>query len=299
MWTHLSKLSLVLLLCLVNLQAAAEEQKVFNILTYNVENWFYRQRHYSDKTDKIAKVITICCGWNNPAIVGLQEVEKDSCLRSLCYRLRNMHYRYVHYDSPDHRGIDVALLYDTTQFSLINARPISIFLDSATTTRDLLYVSGTTTASDTLHIIVCHLPSQLGGKQESEWKRERAFQTIQYTVDSIHSIAQNPKIIVLGDMNSAPKDKLSRMYNQTLRNQKKGQGTHKYQGIWTYLDQFYVSEPLFQQTSTKIYDAEWLLEQDKKYMGMKPKRSYIGFRWNRGYSDHLPAILTYSFPAYD
>lgn len=296
---HLQKLWLALLLCLANLPIQAEEEKVFNIVSYNVENWFYRQNHYYDKTDKIAKVIATCCGWENPAIVGMQEVEKDSCLRDLCYRMRNMHYKYVHYDSPDRRGIDVAMVYDSTQFNVLTSRPIGIHLDSATTTRDLLYVCGSTCTNDTLHLIVCHLPSQLGGKQETEWKREKVFSAIRTITDSIHAIAAEAKIIVLGDMNSTPQEKLPTLYNKTLSAQKKGQGTHKYQGIWTYLDQFYVSEQIKDCSTMRIFSPDWLLEPDKKYLGMKPRRSYIGYRWNRGYSDHLPIVLTCSFQACD
>lgn len=297
---RLRKLLLALLLCWVNYSAAE-----LHILSYNVENLFYRHNHYWQKIDAISKVVTTSCGWEHPVLVGLQEVEKDSCLRDLCYRMRSMHYRYVHYDSPDKRGIDVALLYDSTRFSVLHSRPVRIPLGH-TTTRDLLYVCGVLDdydnqlGNDTLHLIVCHLPSQLGGKQETQWKRDSAVAKIQGLVDSIGQIVPKAQIIVLGDMNSSPMDNLPSMTNCCLYGPKKGQGTHKYQGIWTFLDQFYVSSSLTGRTSVRVMTDSWLLEEDKKYLDYKPKRSYVGLRWNNGYSDHLPLILTISTsPTYD
>ena len=91
----------------------------------------------------------------------------------------------------------------------------------------------------------------------------------------------------MGDMNSEPKDDLLGLHNRMVGLQ----GTHKYQGQWICLDQFYTSTNLDSITSVRIYDAEWLMETDEKYMGLKPKRTYNGFHYMNGYSDHLPIIL--------
>ena len=70
-------------------------------------------------------------------------------------------------------------------------------------------------------------------------------------------------------------------------------GTHKYQGRWTCLDQFYVSASLDSVADVRIYDAEWIMEQDEKYLGLRPKRTYNGFRYQKdGFSDHLPIVMT-------
>jgi hypothetical protein len=96
----------------------------------------------------------------------------------------------------------------------------------------------------------------------------------------------------MGDMNTSPQDDLMGMTNLMLPIQKAGQGTHKYQGIWTSLDQFYVSSALVTQSTATIFSPPWLLEEDTKYLDYKPHRTYIGYRYNDGYSDHLPIVLT-------
>ena len=94
--------------------------------------------------------------------------------------------------------------------------------------------------------------------------------------------------IVMGDMNSEPKNDLKGLIN---RMKEERYGTHKYQGRWTCLDQFYTSTNLQKISAVTIYDAEWIQEPDEKYMGLKPKRTYNGFQYQNGYSDHLPIQL--------
>jgi endonuclease/exonuclease/phosphatase family metal-dependent hydrolase len=138
-----------------------------------------------------------------------------------------------------------------------------------------------------MHVFVCHLPSQRGGKAESEWKRQAAKQVLQQAVDSVYGTNPNAKIIVMGDMNSGD------LRMRGLEDERmKGEGTHKYQGKWTFLDHFYVSPSIDSIADARIYDAEWIQETDEKYMGLKPKRTYNGFRYQNGFSDHLPIVLT-------
>lgn len=280
----LSRLFLVLSVCLVS---------------YNVENLFTNHYGYWHKQDQIARVITCIGGDQTVSIVGLQEVENEQCVIDLCRKLNYAPYRYIHYDSPDPRGIDVALIYDSTQFTPYRSISYPVFLDSITTTRDILYVGGYLANQDTLHLLVCHLPSQLGGKEKSRWKREKSHQVIHSITDSILQTQPKAQIVVMGDMNDEPKENIPNMYNIMLRGQKKGQGSHKYEGIWTFLDQFYVSESLLNRVETDVYAPDWLLTEDRKYLGNKPKRSQIGlYRYDqKGYSDHLPIIC--SFPASD
>lgn len=259
-----------------------------SFLPEGMHHWTYRR--YQTKIDRIAQVLVNIGGWESVPLVGLCEVENARCLRNLCYKLRRFHYKYVHYDSPDERGVDVALLYDSTRLSILNSRALSLSLDGDAT-RDILYVSALYEQRDTVHVMMCHLPSQLGGASNTDWKRQRAKSLIQSQIDSIFLYQPSANIVVMGDMNTSAQDDLTGMVNLMIPIQKMGQGTHKYQGIWTCLDQFYVSQSIATKATTTIFSPWWLLEEDTKYLDYKPHRTYIGFRYNDGYSDHLPIVL--------
>lgn len=259
-----------------------------SFLPEGMHHWTYRR--YQTKIDRIAQVLVNIGGWESVPLVGLCEVENARCLRNLCYKLRRFHYKYVHYDSPDERGVDVALLYDSTRLSILNSRALSLSLDGDAT-RDILYVSALYEQRDTVHVMMCHLPSQLGGASNTDWKRQRAKSLIQSQIDSIFLFQPSANIVVMGDMNTSAQDDLTGMVNLMIPIQKMGQGTHKYQGIWTCLDQFYVSQSIATKATATIFSPWWLLEEDTKYLDYKPHRTYIGFRYNDGYSDHLPIVL--------
>jgi endonuclease/exonuclease/phosphatase family metal-dependent hydrolase len=287
------------------------ENASLRIVSYNVENLFdtkhdtlkndssflpdgmhhWTYRRYQTKIDRIAQVLVNIGGWESVPLVGLCEVENAQCLRKLCYQLRRFHYKYVHYDSPDERGVDVALLYDSTRISILDSQALPLPLEDDAT-RDILYVSAVYELRDTIHLMVCHLPSQLGGASASDWKRQMAKDLIQSRIDSILLYHPNAKIVVMGDMNTLPQEDLRGMANMMLSIQKSGQGTHKYQGIWTCLDQFYVSHSIFPQSTAMIFSPQWLLEEDTKYLDVQPRRTYVGYRYHDGYSDHLPIVLT-------
>lgn len=286
-------------------------QEPLRIICYNVENLFdyehdtlkndysflpdgdhhWTYHKYQTKLDQIARVIVNISGWESAALVGLCEVENAQCLSDLCYRLKRFHYKYVHYESRDERGIDVALIYDSTKIKVLNSSPFRVDLNGDNT-RDILYVSVLIHGQDTLHAMVCHLPSRLGGGAASEWKRTAAKQVIQQQIDSILQIQPKAKIVVMGDMNGEAKNNLSEMANMMIELEQMGQGTHKYQGIWSCLDQFYVSEKMKEQCIVQIFSPEWLLEEDTKYLDYQPNRTFVGFRYHGGYSDHLPIVLT-------
>ena len=288
-------------------------QDSLTIVSYNVENLFdYKHdtlkndssflpdgdRHwtyyrYQTKLDRIAQVIVNISRWESATMVGLCEVENARCLRDLCYRLKRFHYKYVHYESADERGIDVALLYDSTKVKILHSKPLYIDLQGDMT-RDILYVEALVGKQDTLHAMVCHLPSQLGGAAATEGKRSTAKQVIQQQVDSILHVQPKAKIVVMGDMNSDAKDDLQGMSNMMMGWEKEGKGTHKYKGIWSCLDQFYLSTALKNNANVMIFSPEWLLEEDTKYLDYQPKRTYVGYRYHDGYSDHLPIVLRVS-----
>jgi endonuclease/exonuclease/phosphatase family metal-dependent hydrolase len=251
--------------------------------------WSYTR--YYKKVDNIARVLTNIGEWDGVDVVGLQEVENALCVKRLCYTLRRNTYDFVHYESPDKRGIDVALIYKKARVDTIATRVFRI-QHSEFTTRDILYVNALIDKRDTVHFFVCHLPSQRGGKAESEWKRTATKQVLQRAIDSVYALSPDAKIVVMGDMNSDPHDDLQGLVNRMAKGERleaNGKGTHKYQGHWTCLDQFYTSPNI--EGSVRIYDAEWIMEPDEKYMGLKPKRTYNGVTYQNGFSDHLPIIL--------
>ena len=248
--------------------------------------WTYTRFHY--KAEQIARVIANA---NHPQIVCLNEIEDDNCLRTLCRKMPHYPYKFIHFDSPDKRGIDVAILYDSTHFQLRQTHNYRVPIPE-TSTRDILYAQ-----LNNLHLIACHLPSQLGGAKASQYKRDSAKHVIAHIVDSILRIDTLAQIIVCGDMNMAPTEDLLPLHNMMLQMAKKGLGTHKYQGQWSFLDQFYVSSSLRDCSTAEIYSPEWLQEEDTRYLGMKPRRTFVGFRYRRnGFSDHLPILLRVNRP---
>lgn len=276
------------------------------VVSYNVENLFHPEndsltnddewtadgeRHwsftrYNRKVENIAKVLTNIGKWSGVDVVGLQEIENAAVVKKLCYTLRRGEYGFVHYDSPDPRGIDVALIYKKSRIDTISSRAIRI-QRSELRTRDILYVSALLDKRDTLHFFVCHFPSQRGGAAESAWKREAAKATLQQAVDSVLATNKDAKIIVMGDMNDE-KIRVNGLADERIS----GNGTHKYQGRWSFLDHFYVSPSINEVSTARVYDAQWIQESDERYMGLKPKRTYNGFTYQNGYSDHLPIVLT-------
>ncbi len=250
-------------------------------------HWSYSR--YWRKVENIARVLTNIGEWDGVDVVGLQEVENALCMRRLCRTIGVNKYDFVHYESPDPRGIDVALMYKKARVDTLRTQAISI---PQLPTRDILYVEALADKKDTLHLFVCHLPSQRGGKAESEWKRKAAKEVLQKAIDSVYVVHSDAKILVMGDMNSEPKDDLKGVRNKALPSlEGKRKGTHKYQGRWMCLDQFYISPAIDSISTMKIYDAEWIMETDEKYMGLKPKRTYNGWKYQNGYSDHLPIVL--------
>lgn len=275
------------------------------IVNYNVENLFHPAHdslkddiewtpegerrwsytRYYRKEENIARVLTNIGGWEGVDVVGLQEIENALCVKRLCYTLRRNEYDFVHYESEDRRGIDVAFIYKKARIDTLITRPLRVDLGEITT-RDILYVCARVDKQDTIHFFVCHLPSQRGGKAESEWKREAARQVLQKAVDSVFAVHHDAKIVVMGDMNS----EVIRINGLTDKKMH-GEGTHKYQGRWSFLDHFYVSSSIDSLSNAQVYDAEWIQETDEKYLGLRPKRTYNGFHYQNGYSDHLPIVL--------
>lgn len=321
--------------------AQQAEKQNFKIMCYAVENYFdcvddsltddkeflpggmrgWNYNKYQTKQAHIAKVITAIGGWDAPALVGMCEVESEKCLIDLTRYsgLKNLRYKFLHHESPDARGIDVALLYQPAQFKPIHDEAIRINFPTAPSsrTRDILFASGIIPTSDTLHVFVCHFPSRLGGELESEEKRMFVASVVRTKVDSLFAANRCANIVIMGDFNDFPTNKSllnvlnakpvadsvssGNLYNLMYKMHTEGKGTNKHEGDWGALDQLIVSGNLLlqngrmftRQSDAHIFDAGFLLENDKTFLGTQPFRTYVGFKYQEGFSDHLPVYTDF------
>ena len=304
--------------------AQSQDSSTFSAAWWNVENLFdtrddpktdddeftpqgerhWTQRRMWDKLGGISKTLTMM---DLPDVVGLAEVENKYVLRSLCEGtpLSQVGYRYVHYDSPDRRGIDVALLYRADRFRVGSSRPVSVS-DSADDfyTRDLLLVEGTTADGDSVTLILNHWPSKRGG-DEAEQRRLLIAKRLRELMDSIHDAHPETLVIAMGDLNStrdeAPvsegmgfgSDSVNAdvIRNLTVK-MPKDWGSHKFQGQWRYLDQvFLLASDRWMVRDMRLMRFEHLLVDEASGPGVRPRRTHRGPIYEGGLSDHLPLLL--------
>lgn len=254
---------------------------------------------YWGKVNRIGQEI-LSCSDNLPDLVALIEVENDSVLKDLTRRslLRNAGYQYLMTESKDVRGLDVALLYQPFRFRPLCYDSFSVpLMKNMRPTRDILYVQGQCISGDTLHVFVVHSPSRYGGEKETRTYRQQVVKTLQ---QAMKDISKDAKIIVLGDFNDyADSPSLKRLYESGLKNitaDIKGRNgspaNYRYHGEWHSLDHVLVSPSLSTKVETSyINDASFLLEEEPEYGGKRPRRSFHGFRFQQGYSDHLPLVV--------
>jgi endonuclease/exonuclease/phosphatase family metal-dependent hydrolase len=188
---------------------------------------------------------------------------------------------------------------------LIQSYPLRVTpLKDMRPTRDILYACGEIINGDTLHVFVVHAPSRFGGERTTRPNRIVVGERLVASIDSIRNLYDSPLIVVAGDFNDAANDPLPTYLSEhDLHNISKGstgshgaQGTYKYQGRWESIDHILVSENLLSMfQECHINDAEFLLEEDKKYGGVQPHRNYNGLRYQKGYSDHLPLVARFKF----
>ena len=266
-------------------------------------------RRYWSKLNSIGRTILACGGegaeWTLPDLVALTEVENDSVMHDLTHRslLRNAGYEYVMTHSADERGIDVALLYSPFAFKPLVHHAMAVAPpEGKHPTRDILYVSGLTTTGDTLHVMVVHAPSRIDGERATRPYRLRVAERITMAIDSIRQAGSGSHIIVAGDFNDYATDSaLVRLCRHQLTNiskEARGQhgarGTYKHRGQWRSIDHILVSDALARRVKQcLIIDAPHLTEDDEKYGGLQPRRTYIGMRYHGGNSDHLPLVATF------
>lgn len=244
--------------------------------------------------------------WEIPDLVAMCEVENDTVMTDLTKRslLRLAGYEYLMTSSPDERGIDVALMYLPSSFCPLRSYPIRIkSLAGMRPTRDILYVSGLLLGGDTLHVFVVHAPSRRGGETVSRPFRMQVAKQLNEAVDSIYTLSKEASIIVAGDFNDYSDSpallslragsRLSEV-SQQATGRHGAKATYRWHGEWRSLDHILCSPPVA-RCSVECYvgDLPFLMEEDERYGGYHPKRTYLGPRYLGGYSDHLPLVFRF------
>ncbi len=334
----MKKIVLLLLLVCNFLLVVAQNNtyKLACVAFYNIENLFdtinspdthdseftpegskkWNSEKYYQKLDNMAKVISEI-GTDNvpggPVVIGLSEVENRLVLEDLVKRplLLSKNYQIIHYESPDERGVDVALLYQPHFFQVTNSKVFHLELPENDKTRDLLLVSGMFDG-EMMHFMVDHWPSRGGGQKKSAPKRNLAGMNVRKVVDSLLNENPNSKIVVMGDLNDDPVDesvlvhlnangnkkKLTdrQLYNPMYEKYKKGIGTLGYNDAWNLFDQMIISQALLNDKTgyvffkAVVHNKKYLLNTTGEYEGY-PHRTFSGDAFLNGYSDHLPVYL--------
>lgn len=281
----------------------------------------YTSAVFNDKIQKLAKVISIIgtdVNPDGPALLGTSEIENKFVLDTLLKHplIASRKYQYVHYDSRDARGVDVALIYNPKYFKVEKSRPLFVHLPAgskdAVYTRDILWVKGKLDG-ERVYVFVNHWPSRFGGEKRSEPGRMAAAKTVRSFIDSLEIIDPTAKIIVMGDLNDDPvnnsitkglnatdnlkKIKPDQLYNPWMDFYKKGLGTLAYQDAWSLFDQIIISPSFLDKKQNgfffyknNVFKAEFMIENEGKYKGY-PMRTYSGDVYRGGYSDHFPTYI--------
>ena len=331
----------ILLILSVGALSAQNVAHRIPIAFYNVENLFdcnddanddaeflpqgkreWTNERYQEKLNNIARVLGDIAD-NGAAVVGLAEVENRHVLEDLVRipNIRKRKYGIIHYDSPDPRGIDCALLYDARVFrpKSSGVRFIALPDESPIPTRDILFATGTI-ENEVFHFIVAHWPSRYGGDPASAGRRMVAAQTMHQVADSLLREYPGSKAILMGDFNDDPFDAsvveglnlcqtidethAADLFSPMLSMYRQGAGTLAYKGKWNLFDIMVVSGNLLKKNTqglhlyqdpeshqlAYVFRRDYLLQQTPKHRG-EPLRTFAGNNYLGGYSDHLPVYL--------
>ncbi|MEM9982986.1 MAG: hypothetical protein AAF734_10860, partial [Bacteroidota bacterium] len=276
----------------------------------------WTKERYDDKIAKLSLVIAKLNDEYAPDIIGLCEVENKTVLERITKNalLEYKLYKYIHFDSPDQRGIDVALMYKSTRFKPYFSKVHKVTVEGVAT-RDILHVSGVLSSSDTLQVLVTHFPSRYGGKQKTISKRKLAATKLRNIIDDILAKSPRAKIAVMGDFNDEPFDlniwetlnarphsfdlSPTQLFNPMGVLAHEGKGSYRYRDEWNMLDQIMLSRSLADQSaklhykvnSVGVYDEDFLKQKDDPKYADYPFRTYVGTKYLGGYSDHFPVYL--------
>jgi hypothetical protein len=302
------------------------------IMFYNTENFFdisddpatddndflpaglmrWNISRYKKKVSSLYKTIIAAGEWDPPAIVAMCEVENRKVLEDLVEgtNLSGYDYGIVHEDSPDTRGIDVCLTFRKDLVRIACYKYYKPETAGEFRSRSFLYTK-CIIMGDTLHLLVNHWPSRRGGLLAGDELRDKISAKEAAVIDSLNASSPvKQKIVITGDFNCNPDDQAIKSFadgkvliNVTKRSRSEVPGTYRYQGTWEIIDQFIVSEGLLNSSyglfagddPFRIFDAYFLLTRDPKYPGPVPFSTYRGYRYQGGFSDHLPVLLDLGF----
>lgn len=350
------RLSFVLVALLVPGPKACAQ---FDIVFWNLENFFdyfddggsssdadfsslgsrrWTKARFTKKSNMVGKALlwigeNRCGEGKAPAVVGVAEVENAFVLNRLVNSpvLRKMNYGYVHYNSPDRRGIDVALLYRRDMVKMLSSRPVHIYGDDGALmrTRDILYAyiefrpesgaGGIYECSEEsaeeyseekavrpsrIHILVNHHPSKFSGEKASMRGRELAMTALRDVCDSIMRVSDD-LIVAMGDFNDTPDGAQFNLLEGRLTNLaeplfKRGDGSIRFDGRWELIDHFLVgNDEGLRPFEMSVVQVPFLMTEDRTHTGFKPMRTYVGPRYAGGVSDHCPILLEISQKIYN
>lgn len=326
------KSKLILLALLVLILGACKQdplKKQATVVFYNVENLFdtindpvindeeflpeaekeWNSERYAKKLADLSRVLGAVNPEELPEIIGLCEVENRQVVEDLAATapLAQGNYQTVHIDSPDKRGIDVALLFRKGEFKLIHHE--ALLVDPGFETRDILHVYGKL-GKDKIHLFVNHWPSRWGGLEKSQPNRLVAAETLKTKVDELLADDPEAKIIIMGDMNDEPDNKSlaevlnaqapnskAELYNLMIPLDEQHKGSYNYRGNWNMLDNLVVSASVLRGKGFvvtdqlgQVFQQEWMEYRNKKGQ-VSPNRTYGGPNYYGGISDHFPVYL--------
>ena len=319
---------LILLFLVLNVFTKCPEENKDNVIVFwNLENFYdytdggtgesdtefsskgkriWTSKRFYEKCRSIAKVIF----WigdryaRMPDVIGVAEVENRSVLSRMISStgLRKHDYAIVHRDSGDRRGIDVALLYRTGVFEIVDISYVTPFHDEhKMSTRDILCVKlQRISDGKVFDFIVNHHPSKFGGSKSSADRRESVMQALCSVCDSLGRVSSTiydyGGIIAMGDFNDTPDGSQFSLLAERLENScaelfDNGEGTIRYEGKWDLIDMFWVSGSIKSSCTTESLRVPFLMTRERRHPGEKPLRTYSGPRYLGGVSDHCPIVL--------
>ncbi|HOY32981.1 MAG TPA: endonuclease/exonuclease/phosphatase family protein [Bacteroidales bacterium] len=337
MFKKLIHLSIIILIS-ITLNAQDKKLNIAVVAFYNVENLYdtiddpktddaeflptgiqnWNTAKYSLKLQRISEVISkigqeVVPG--GPVIIGLSEIENRYVLEDLTNSepLKNQNYGIVQYNSPDRRGVDVALLYQKKRFTLEGSKPFTLkSSDTSLRTRDQLLVWGKLDGEE-MYFLVNHWPSRRGGEQRSAPKRKDAALLSKQISDSLFKMNPNVKLIIMGDLNDNPNNasiakhlnakgeinKITQgdLYNPMFGLFQDGIGSYAYRDSWDLYDQMILTSAFlgtdrnsYKLLKAKIFNEQFLKQKTGTFSGY-PWRTAAGGQYLMGYSDHFPIYV--------
>ncbi len=281
-----------------------------DFLPFSAKNWTLKR--YESKINKLGLVISKI-GFTSvqrpPAIIGMAEVENDKVLNDLIKSkdLNPYNYGFVHYNSMDERGIDVALLYNKDEFTIEYSKAIPLVIEdefgNRDYTRDILLVTGYLDGLK-VHVLVNHWPSRHEGRDETEFKRIYAADQVTKIMSSLQNDDSNAQIIVMGDFNDNPNSQsiinlktFNGLFNtlESVWSYSRGSVNHNF--TWIQFDQIFLTQNFldanqngFKFIKADIFDEKFLTQYEGRFKG-QPHRTYLGKKYIGGFSDHFPVYI--------